>query len=193
VDALLNNTFPLTRASSRSVKAKAAVAKKIGLGEGAVAKESQRVQDAREVLAIFEVAYTEWKALGERNYDPRPHGLERFDRGVSSMRSLSCLTLERGSWGSSTGHVLTRIVQKGADAFGTLKEYDRELDVLEALLSQRRWRRGRRGKWYERRALILMRYCDKTPEILRRAVRGLLDSLNDQDTHLGEWPHRLVK
>jgi len=108
------------------------------------------------------------------------------------MHSHSHLTLERGLWGTSTGHVLTRIVQKGADAFGTLKEYDRELDVLEALLNQRRWRRGRRGKWYDRRALILTRYCDKSPETLRRAVRGLLDSLNDRDTHLGEWPHRLV-
>jgi len=97
-----------------------------------------------------------------------------------------------GVWGTSTGHVLTRIVQKGADAFGTLKQYDHELDVLEALLNQRRWRRGRRGKWYDRRALILTRYCDKSPETLRRAVRGLLDSLNDRDVHLGEWPQRLM-
>jgi hypothetical protein len=87
---------------------------------------------------------------------------------------------------TSTGYVLTRIVQKGADALGTLKEYDRELEVLEDLLNQRRWRRGRRGKWYDRRALVLTRYGDKSPETLRRAVRGLLDSLNDRDTHLGE-------
>jgi hypothetical protein len=84
------------------------------------------------------------------------------------------------------GHVLTRIVQKGADAFGTLREYDRELEVLEALLTQRHWRRGRRGKWYERRALVLTRYGDRSPETLMRAMRGLIDSLNDQDTHLGE-------
>ena len=45
-------------------------------------KESQRVRCAREVLAIFEVAYAEWKALGDSNCDPRPRGLERFDRGV---------------------------------------------------------------------------------------------------------------
>ena len=94
--------------------------------------------------------------------------------------------------GTSTGHVLTRIVQKGAYALGTLKEYDRELDVLEALLNQRRWRRGRRGRWYDRRALILTRYCDKSPETLRRAMRGLLDSLNDQDTHLGKWSQHFV-
>ncbi len=85
-----------------------------------------------------------------------------------------------------TGHVLTRIVQKGAEALGVLKEWDRELEVLEALLSQRRWRRGRRGKWYERRALVLTRYGDRSLETLIRAMGGLIDSLNDPDTHLGE-------
>jgi hypothetical protein len=84
------------------------------------------------------------------------------------------------------GHVLTRIVQKGAEALGVLKDYDHELEVLEALLNQRRWRRGRRGKWYERRALVLTRYGDKSPETLSRAMLGLIDSLNDPDTHLGE-------
>lgn len=92
--------------------------------------------------------------------------------------------------GTSAGYVLTRIVQKGAEALGTLKEYDRELEVLEALLNQRRWRRGRRGKWYDRRALVLTRYCEQSPENLRRTVRGLLDSVNDRDTHLGECARR---
>jgi fanconi-associated nuclease 1 len=147
-------------------------------------KESQRARCAREVLVIFELAYAEWKALGDSNCDPRPRGLERFDRGMFTGRKFiyklsQCVN-------TSTGYVLTRIVQKGADALGALKEYDRELEVLEDLLNQRRWRRGRRGKWYDRRALVLTRYCDKSPETLRRAVRGLLDSLNDRDTHLGE-------
>lgn len=84
-------------------------------------------------------------------------------------------------------------MQKGAEALGILKDYCRELEVLEALLSQRRWRRGRRGKWYERRALVLTRYFDKSPETLRRAVHGLLDSLNDRDTHLGECARRRYK
>jgi Fanconi-associated nuclease 1 len=104
----------------------------------------------------------------------------------------SNLILGCGRVGTLTGHVLTRIVQKGAEALGTLKEYDRELEVLEALLNQRHWRRGRRGKWYERRALILTRYCDKSPETLMRTMRGILDSLNDRDTHLGEWTQCLV-
>ncbi|KAI0295465.1 VRR-NUC domain-containing protein [Russula brevipes] len=176
VDSLNDSTLTAARARSRSrsrsvtshltsesrVKSEVGATRELSLADNDVVQESQRVRDAREVVTIFEVAYVEWKALGEGNCDPRPRGLERFDRG----------------------HVLTRIVQKGADALGTLKEYDRELEVLEALLNQRRWRRGRRGKWYERRALVLTRYCDKSPETLMRAVRGLLDALNDRDTHL---------
>ena len=81
VDALFNNTLGPARGRSRSVGVKADVAREMSL-EGDRVKESQRVRDAREVLAIFDVAYAEWKALGESNCDPRPHGLERFDRGM---------------------------------------------------------------------------------------------------------------
>ncbi|KAI9466069.1 VRR-NUC domain-containing protein [Lactarius psammicola] len=175
IDALSDSTLTPSRARSRSrsvashlssqptVKGEGGVTRESELGEGSIVKESLRVQNARLVLTIFETAYAEWKTLGEGNSCPRPRGLERFDRG----------------------HVLTRIVQKGAEALGVLKDYDRELEVLEALLNQRRWRRGRRGKWYERRALVLTRYGDKSPETLRCAMRGLIDSLNDPDTHLG--------
>lgn len=166
------------------VKSKANVARETPLGECDVVEESQRTCDSREVLAIFEVAYAEWKALGEDSCDPRRGGLERFDQGTFSYIHLISYLCD--SVGTLTGHVLTRIVQKGAEALGFLKDYDRELEVLEALLKQRHWKRGRRGKWYERRALVLTRYCDKSPETLWRAVRGLIDSLNDRDTHLGE-------
>ncbi|KAI9446590.1 VRR-NUC domain-containing protein [Lactarius indigo] len=177
IDALSDKTLILPSARSRSrsvashlsslsqstVKGEAGITRESDLGEDNIVKEGSRFHNARLVLAIFEIAYAEWKALGGGNSCPRPRGLERFDRGVT---------------------FLTRIVQKGAEALGVLKDYDRELEVLEALLNQRRWRRGRRGKWYERRALVLTRYGDKSPETLRRAMLGLIDSLNDPDTHL---------
>lgn len=43
------------------------------------------------------------------------------------------------------GHILTRVVSKGATALGILHEYDLECQVLRSLLSQRVWRRGKRG------------------------------------------------
>ena len=84
------------------------------------------------------------------------------------------------------GHVLTRIVCKGADALGTLKRYNEELDVLDALLAQRRWRRGRRGGWHERKALILMTHMGKGVLTYEKARLAVIDGLEDDDTHMGK-------
>lgn len=77
-------------------------------------------------------------------------------------------------------------MEKGAEALGVLKEYNRELEMLEALLLQRRWRRGSRGAWHERRALILMRHLRSGGESnLRRALDVVIEGLQDEDTHMG--------
>ena len=171
--------------SQYTVKSEADVTRESELGEDNIVKDSLRVYNARLVVTIFETAYAEWKELGEGNGCPRPRGLERFDRGMFFRHTYTYSIYLYSNGCPLTGHVLTRIVQKGAEALGVLKDYGRELEVLNALLNQRRWRRGRRGKWYERRALVLTRYGDKSPETLRGAMRGLIDSLNDPDTHLG--------
>ncbi|OXG11528.1 fanconi-associated nuclease 1 [Cryptococcus neoformans Tu259-1] len=86
------------------------------------------------------------------------------------------------------GHVLTRIVYKGAEALGILHEYDNECMVLRALLAQRRWRRGKRGAWYNRLALVLMNHYNSSPaekeEKLREATQVCIDGLLDEATHL---------
>jgi len=73
------------------------------------------------------------------------------------------------------------------NALATLKEHQYELEVLEALLAQKRWRRGRRGRWYDRRALILTTHFPKDDiEITRRAMRGVVEALLDDDTHISK-------
>lgn len=84
--------------------------------------------------------------------------------------------------------MLTRVVCKGAEALGNLGEREYELEVLEALLAQRRWRRGRRGRWYERRALLLMTYFSNDYNATRRAMEGVIDALSDDDTHISKSP-----
>ena len=84
------------------------------------------------------------------------------------------------------GHVLTRIVCKGCAALGILGEHERELEVLEALLAQKRWRRGQRGRWYERRALILSTHFPKDEETTERAFDAVMEALMDPDTHIGK-------
>lgn len=128
------------------------------------AKESPRVQAAREVKRLFESVYPRWLALvrTKTEHEERPSGLQRFD----------------------CGHVLTRIVYKGAHALGLLHEYAAELQVLEELLAQKRWRRGKRGQWHERRALILMTHFPKDTETHERAMDVVIEALEDDDTHL---------
>lgn len=87
--------------------------------------------------------------------------------------------------GVCTGHILTRVVCKGAHALGILKEYKEELLVLEALLEQKRWRRARRGRWYERSALVLMHHLKEEEGSFERAIKIIHTALYDPDTHIG--------
>lgn len=125
--------------------------------------ESARLRRARLVKEIFENVYPRWQdALRTKTEEQRSYGLQRFE----------------------SGHVFTRIVCKGSCALGTLGEYQRELEVLESLLAQRRWHRGRRGGWHERRALILSAHSPKSRETARHALTAVIDALEDPDTHL---------
>ncbi|KAI9571252.1 VRR-NUC domain-containing protein [Boletus coccyginus] len=129
-----------------------------------VKPDNIRVRGARMVKDIFERLYPRWqdvvKTKGEEN--SRAGGLERFHYG----------------------HVLTRIVCKCCTALGILGEHERELEVLEALLTQRRWRRGQRGRWHERRALILSTHFPRDEETTERAFDAVMEALIDPDTHI---------
>ena len=74
--------------------------------------------------------------------------------------------------------------------------------LLEELLSQRRWRRGKRGAWYDRWALVLMHHKSRAKrevngelqpiskveqkEVLEKAMQVIIEGLHDEDTHIGE-------
>ena len=89
----------------------------------------------------------------------------------------------------------------GATAYGKLKDFDREISLLQELLAQRRWRRGKRGAWYDRWALVLMHHVVRTKhevngeqvalskeeqkKVLRNAMDVVIEGLHDDDTHIG--------
>ncbi|KAG8217794.1 putative fanconi-associated nuclease 1 [Butyriboletus roseoflavus] len=129
-----------------------------------VKPDNTRVRGARLVKDIFERVYPRWQELVKINgeEDGRANGLERFHYG----------------------HVLTRIICKGSAVLGILGEHERELDVLEALLAQKRWRRGQRGRWHERRALILSTHFPKDEKTTERAFDAVMEALIDPDTHI---------
>ncbi|WWC66149.1 uncharacterized protein I206_100049 [Kwoniella pini CBS 10737] len=133
-----------------------------------------RTEGAKIVKNIWEGVWNVWKDLVDgQGGDEVDYGTEKG--GLVGDRF-------------KTGHVLTRIVYKGATALGILHEYDAECMVLRALLAQRRWRRSKRGAWYDRLALVLMNHYNATPEEkeekLRDATQTCIDALLDEDTHM---------
>lgn len=84
---------------------------------------------------------------------------------------------------------MTRLVHKAADALGPLKEYEKELELLNELLAQMRWRLGRRGFWHERRTLILERYVvdHEGPDARETALQATIEALADPHTHISAY------
>jgi Fanconi-associated nuclease 1 len=100
-------------------------------GFGIRKEQIGRVEGAKVVKRIWEGVWPIWKLMVEGE----------GAGAVDAKEEQGGLVGDR----FKTGHVLTRIVYKGATALGILHEYDQECMVLRALLGQRRWRRGKRG------------------------------------------------
>ncbi|GAA5840395.1 hypothetical protein JCM11251_006549 [Rhodosporidiobolus azoricus] len=60
------------------------------------------------------------------------------------------------------GWPLSRAAYKAAGCYAKLGQHTREASILRHLLSQTSFRRGKRGDWYDRLALILMKYPGTT-------------------------------
>ncbi|PWN41753.1 hypothetical protein IE81DRAFT_303249 [Ceraceosorus guamensis] len=122
-------------------------------------------------LNIFESVWQEWKECVEDAQRQNPDGVDRMT--YHKMRF-------------HPGWPLTRIVYKGAHLLGRFKLYEREEEVLRALLAQRAFRRGRRGDWYDRLALILAQYpADGDAKRGKmRALEVAVQGIEDSDTHL---------
>ncbi|KAI0672928.1 hypothetical protein C8Q78DRAFT_1122510 [Trametes maxima] len=163
---------PAAPASAQNGKAMIAEGGAPGEAEGTV-----REQNARKVVEILEAVYPHWDALVRTKPD--------VESGEASARHKALQRFE-------CGHILTRVVCKGAYALGILKQHAKELDILDTLLAQTRWRRGRRGRWHERRALVLMHHLhaaavDEPAQqraLDRRALAGVVAALEDADTHV---------
>ncbi|KAG8722482.1 hypothetical protein FRC08_001537 [Ceratobasidium sp. 394] len=147
------------------------------LGEGptdpAAGPKHDRLKAAQEVIERWKLIWDRWNSLVIYFKDKPPcdRGLERFE----------------------DGHILTRVVYKAAHCFGLLKDYDMELKLRAALIRQTRWRRGKRGGWYDRMALVYTRYMDGGDDNLSKARDILLEGLNDKLVHLGSRPKLLKR
>ncbi len=122
------------------------------------------------VYRIFESIWADWKQAVAECEAGLPEGL--IDR----------LSYHRMRF--HAGWVMTRIIYKGMYVLGRFKLYEREKEVLRALLQQRVFRRGKRGDWYDRLALILMQYSDDKTQGRKQALAVCVQGLQDPNTHL---------
>ncbi|CAO3697136.1 unnamed protein product [Rhizopus stolonifer] len=86
------------------------------------------------------------------------------------------------------GWVYTRLLDRGTEILARLHEYQMESLILKKLLSQCIYRLGKRGKWYERLALIEMNYLEKSNpkkirELKKCALKTCIDALHDTTVH----------
>ncbi|KAF7778490.1 hypothetical protein Agabi119p4_2835 [Agaricus bisporus var. burnettii] len=78
------------------------------------------------------------------------------------------------------GHVYTRMMNKARKAFALLHEWHTELGILDELLKQVHWLKGKQAVWYERRALILGKHVE--PCDFENARKGIIQALADEHT-----------
>ncbi|KAJ2177581.1 hypothetical protein GGF45_003219, partial [Coemansia sp. RSA 551] len=89
----------------------------------------------------------------------------------------------------TAGWALARIAERGARFAANTKQFARERDVLESLLSQDAFRLGKRGEWHERLILLHTTHLRpkgtsvearaQTAEALERAKRACVRALDD--------------
>lgn len=97
----------------------------------------------------------------------------------------------------TAAHTYTRILSKASYAYGRLKQYKKEHDLLTDLLGQRLFHPARRGGWYQRKAILEEHYMhavDEAPDTMdiaqrkkhwkRIALATCEAGLEDNDTHV---------
>lgn len=152
----------------------------------------------QKALKLFESIWPIWKRTVD-DFD-----LQQSKRGdVAGASTWSVDASDRMTYHRMRFHAgwpQTRVVYKGATILARFKLHEREEEVLKALLGQRYFRRGKRGEWYDRLALITAMYTlgngESAPQktsststaaktqskmnALKIAVHGV----EDPDTHL---------
>ncbi|TKY85377.1 hypothetical protein EX895_005539 [Sporisorium graminicola] len=125
--------------------------------------------DFRNALELFESVWAEWTSCVQECVAAHPEGIDKMV--YHRMRF-------------HPGWVLTRVVYKGATVLARFKQREREKEVLKALLDQKVFRRGRRGDWYDRLALVTALYSEDQRKGKREALQISVRGLQDPDTHL---------
>ncbi|KAK4451457.1 hypothetical protein QBC34DRAFT_423869 [Podospora aff. communis PSN243] len=136
-----------------------------------------------KVLGLFEAVAPQWRQL-LRDEQQKEDEVYEFGEGAYLRRF-------------NAAHAYTRIAHKAAHVLGRLHRYREEHELLTELLGQRLFHPGRRGSWYQRKALLEERYMwesDDRPgptdlevrkkQWYRIAASTCETALEDRDCHL---------
>ncbi|EPX74311.1 VRR-NUC nuclease associated domain-containing protein [Schizosaccharomyces octosporus yFS286] len=86
------------------------------------------------------------------------------------------------------GAVYTYLVHKGTNILGKLRLVELEIEVLDTLLAQNIYLTGKRGFWYNRKALLEGNYKTSDVSMLRtwqhRALCTCVHGVEDKNTHM---------
>jgi fanconi-associated nuclease 1 len=136
-----------------------------------------------QVLNIFEEVYPRWKVILREE--------QRKEDRVYESGEGAYLRRFSPAW------VYTRIIHKGMYVLGRFKMYEREHEVVTALLNQQLFHAARRGGWYQRKALLEEHYMfslQSPPGMSdveqqkrywkRMALRTCEHGLQDNDCHV---------
>ena len=163
-------------------------------GDQDVKEENDDWEDAlrtrSQQIRLDEAARREAEARASEHPDgdQGPLWISQFHHGMVSLLEPSL----NDSDARIPGYILTRILAKTAHALRTLHQQRIALHLYTHLLSQRAFRRGRRGGWHNERLLILGEYAPKCRATFGREWMCVHDALEDGDTHV-VWRSKLER
>ena len=153
-----------------------------GRGKQKLSRE-ERERGLKEGFALFEEVYPRWKRLVQeaQEKDLQEGKLVR-ENGTGKLTEApdldDRLTYYRKRF--LAGWPLTRVVWKGSQILAKLHRYEEEVEVLRSLLGQSCFRRGKRGEWYDRLALVLMHHFG-SGKVRRTISTGPGDAREDDE------------
>lgn len=83
------------------------------------------------------------------------------------------------------GWIYTRLLDHGTTLLAKMHEYELESVILQKLISQNFYRLGKRGKWYQRLALVQSKYLNKDQVRTQKklALQTCIDAIHDPRVH----------
>lgn len=97
------------------------------------------------------------------------------------------------------GWIYTHMIEHGTKALAKLQEYSLEAVILQKLIDQQIYRMGKRGKWYDRLALVQANYLKDIPErkrkkmALQTCIKGIQDPRVHQSMKINHYYHHCLK